>query len=81
MKIEEIMDDIDGLYLSTKKFISNSLKYGDSNHETLVIIAEELDKISTKLSDYKNMQKIFNQDDNEILDIPSMINKVHTEKI
>ena len=34
------------------------------------------------LEDLKDMKKIFTQDDDdEVLDIPSMINKVHTEKI
>ena len=37
----------------------------------------------TELSkqDLEDMKDIFTQDDNEILDVPSMINKVHTEKI
>jgi len=40
------------------------------------IINEDLDK-----KDLEDMKHIFIQDDDEILDIPSMINKVHTEKI
>jgi len=40
------------------------------------IIDEELSK-----QDLEDMQHIFTQDDNETLDIPSMINKVHTEKL
>ncbi|MBA1421595.1 MAG: hypothetical protein FAF03_12395 [Epsilonproteobacteria bacterium] len=31
--------------------------------------------------DLEEMKNIFTQDDNEILDVPTMINKVHTEKI
>jgi len=30
--------------------------------------------------DLEEMKNIFTQDDNEILDVPTMINKVHTEK-
>jgi len=48
----------------------------DSSNEAPVATLEELTK-----KDLEDMKHIFTQDDNEKLDIPSMINKVHTEKI
>ena len=48
----------------------------DTSKEDLEDILEDLDK-----QDLEDMKQIFTQDDNEVLDIPSMINKVHTEKI
>jgi len=49
----------------------------DTSKEDFKDILEDLDK-----QDLKDMKKIFTQDDDdEVLDIPSMINKVHTEKI
>ena len=48
----------------------------DPSKEDFEDILEDLDK-----QDLEDMKQIFTQDDNEVLDIPSMINKVHTEKI
>ena len=75
INLEEIREDIDGLYLATELFISQYLKNEDINIlEILSLTAEELDKISSKLETYE-MKNIFSQDENEILDIPSMQNK------
>ena len=46
----------------------------DTSKEDFEDILEDLDK-----QDLEDMKKIFTQDDNEVLDIPSMINKVHVE--
>ena len=60
------------------KTISTPEKTDDSdiNKDGFEDILEDLDK-----QDLEDMKQIFTQDDNEVLDIPSMINKVHTEKI
>jgi hypothetical protein len=44
----------------------------DTSKEDFENILEDLDK-----QDLEDMKQIFIQDDNEVLDVPSMINKVY----
>jgi len=47
----------------------------DTSKKDFEDILVDLDK-----QDLEDMKQIFTQNDNEVLDIPSMINKIHTEK-
>lgn len=54
INVDDIINDIDVLYLATEEFISNNLKHNDGSINQLAIISKELDNISANLCEYRD---------------------------